>query len=72
MAGVADDDVIEHGDLEDRSGSHEIAGDPDVRLRRAGISAGVIVDQDDAVRRGDDRRAEHFPSVNQQAVQCAG
>ena len=52
MAGVADDDVVDHFQLQDLARADEISGDSDVRLRRLGLSGGMIMlcDQPSYVR----------------------
>ena len=44
------DDVVERGDVEDRSRLHHLFRDPSVLLARCGISARVVVDQHDGSR----------------------
>ena len=50
MVFAANDDVVEHRDLDHLSCADEVAGDADVCFRRVGIPGGVIVYEDDAVR----------------------
>ena len=40
---MSHDHVVKNLDLEKLSGANQVAGDTDVRLRRCGIAAGMVV-----------------------------
>lgn len=60
VARSADDDVVEDLDLEELSGADQVAGGAEVRFARGGVARGVVVQEHDGVRGGDDGGAEHL------------
>src|SRR5437868_2937194 len=68
--GIADDDMVEHFDFKELSGTDKIAGDFDVSLRRRRLSAWMIVHEDDCGRCGNNRCSKDFAWMNHQCVNC--
>ena len=54
MVGISNDDVIEDFDFEKLTGSDEIASNFDVRLGRSGITAGMVVGDNNCRSTGHD------------------
>ena len=69
---VGDDHVVMHGDAEDASSVSKLSGDPDVFPARFRVPAGVIVEENDARRRLEDRRLEDLPGVDKGGVEDPG
>jgi len=63
--------VVEHLDLEQVSGTDEIAGDADVGFGRGGIAAGMVVGEDDGMGTGGDGGTKDFAGVDEDLVEEA-
>ncbi len=61
--------MVVHGQIEELAGRDQLAGNGPVLGRRCGISAWVIVHDDDSRGRLCDRGAEYFAWVHQRAVE---
>ncbi len=49
MFAMPHDHVVKNLDLEELAGTDEVASDADIRLRRRGLPAGMVVHDDDRV-----------------------
>ena len=56
MRRAAEDDVVQHFDLQQLAGAYEVARDLEVGLRGRGIAAGVIMDRSEERRVGKECR----------------
>ena len=63
MAGMAEDDVIQHFNPEQLTGANQFTGDPDIRIARHRIPGGMSVHEDDGMRRSHNGGPEDFPAV---------
>ena len=71
MVLVADDNMVDQLDLQQLTGADEVARHLDVSFRRGAFTAGVIVDDHDLSRCGDNRTAEHLTRMHQNGVHRA-
>src|SRR5690606_13882668 len=70
--GLAENDVVEQVDADDRRGFAELARDLDVRAAGRGVAAGVVVRADDRGGAGADRLAVDLARVYEAVAGCAG
>src|SRR5437867_913297 len=68
---LANDDVIEHFDLEELPASNEVAGYSDVGFARRWVAGRMVVHQHEGRSIGNNGHLENFPGVNQQRVECS-
>ena len=61
--------MVQHLNLQDRSGPDEILGDLDIGLGGGGIAAGMVVGQNDGGGVLADGFAKHLPRMDEQGVQ---
>ena len=66
VAGVADDDVVEHFDLQELPGPDEVAGDPDVGFRWRRVAGRMVMHEYDGSGAGHDGPPEHLARMTEQ------
>ena len=69
MIRIAYDHVVKHFDFEQLPGADEVTGHFDVCLRRLGLSARVVVHEDNGCGAGDYRGPKYFSGMDQYGVQ---
>jgi 16S rRNA (guanine(527)-N(7))-methyltransferase RsmG len=71
IAVVADDHVVEHGDVEELAGVDQHFGDPHILGAGRGVAAGVVVDDDHGRAAGADGLAEDLTDAHRGGVERA-
>ena len=71
MLFASDDYMIKHVDVHQLSRADEIARDADVRIGWMGITARMIVSQDDGRCAGDNCQTKDFAWMNENGVHCS-